>query len=165
MISALRIDERLIHGQVAMTWTKALNLTGLVVASDEAANNDIQKMTLKMAAPSNVKTIIKTVDGAIELLSDPRTNKMRLMVLVPTIKDAVQIAKKFPTPQIEMMNIGNAGKMTGGTDEKKILTKEVMLSADEIIALKELVSLYPNTFFQPTPVMEKQSAIGILKNL
>ncbi|HAQ1244562.1 TPA: PTS sugar transporter subunit IIB, partial [Enterococcus faecium] len=52
MIKAVRIDERLIHGQVAMTWTKSLNLTGLVVASDEAATNDIQKMTLKMAAPS-----------------------------------------------------------------------------------------------------------------
>lgn len=43
MIKAVRIDERLIHGQVAMTWTKSLNLTGLVVASDEAATNDIQR--------------------------------------------------------------------------------------------------------------------------
>ena len=32
-----------------MTWTKELKLNGLVVASDEAASNEIQKMTLKMA--------------------------------------------------------------------------------------------------------------------
>ena len=37
MIVCLRVDERLIHGQVAMTWTKELKLNGLVVASDEAA--------------------------------------------------------------------------------------------------------------------------------
>lgn len=92
MIKAVRIDERLIHGQVAMTWTKSLNLTGLVVASDEAATNDIQKMTLKMAAPSNVKVIIKTVDDAIHLLKDPRAKDMRLMVLVPNVKDAVKVA-------------------------------------------------------------------------
>ena len=39
MIVCLRVDERLIHGQVAMTWTKELKLNGLVVASDEAASN------------------------------------------------------------------------------------------------------------------------------
>ncbi|MCH3668699.1 PTS sugar transporter subunit IIB, partial [Enterococcus faecium] len=118
MIKAVRIDERLIHGQVAMTWTKSLNLTGLVVASDEAATNDIQKMTLKMAAPSNVKVIIKTVDDAIHLLKDPRAKDMRLMVLVPNVKDAVKVAKAFPT-EIELMNVGNAGKMTPPSEDKK----------------------------------------------
>lgn len=164
MITALRIDERLIHGQVAMTWTKALNLKGLVVASDEAAKNDVQKMTLKMAAPSNIKTIIKSVDGAIHLLQDPRSSQMRLMVLVPTVKDAVTIAKAFPT-ELEMVNVGNAGKMSAPTADKKILSKEVMLDATEINALKELVELYPETFFQGTPNMEKKSAKSILNNL
>lgn len=135
MIKAVRIDERLIHGQVAMTWTKSLNLTGLVVASDEAATNDIQKMTLKMAAPSNVKVIIKTVDDAIHLLKDPRAKDMRLMVLVPNVKDAVKVAKAFPT-EIELMNVGNAGKMTPPSEDKKTLSKEVMLTTSEIQDLK-----------------------------
>ena len=47
MIVCLRVDERLIHGQVAMTWTKELKLNGLVVASDEAASNEIQKNDIK----------------------------------------------------------------------------------------------------------------------
>ena len=55
MIVCLRVDERLIHGQVAMTWTKELKLNGLVVASDEAASNELQKMTLKMAVPEGIK--------------------------------------------------------------------------------------------------------------
>ena len=59
MIVCLRVDERLIHGQVAMTWTKELKLNGLVVASDEAASNELQKMTLKMAVPEGIKCIIK----------------------------------------------------------------------------------------------------------
>ena len=96
MIKSLRIDERLIHGQVAMTWTKSLNLTGLIVASDEAATNEIQKMTLKMAAPSEIKTIICTVENAIAMLKDPRADKMRLMVITPTVADAVTIAKAPP---------------------------------------------------------------------
>lgn len=163
MITAVRVDERLIHGQVAMTWTKTLNLDGLVVASDEAAENEIQKMTLKMAAPADVRTIIKSVDGAIQLLQNPRSQEMRLMVLVPTVKDAVRMAKAFPQ-QIELMNVGNAGKMTPPSPDKKLLTKEVMLTPDEIAALKELIELYPETVFQGTPAMEKRLAKDVLAN-
>lgn len=163
MITAVRVDERLIHGQVAMTWTKTLNLDGLVVASDEAAENEIQKMTLKMAAPADIRTIIKSVDGAIQLLQNPRSQEMRLMVLVPTVRDAVRVAKAFPQ-QIELMNVGNAGKMTPPSPDKKLLTKEVMLTPDEITALKELIELYPETVFQGTPAMEKRLAKDILAN-
>lgn len=163
MITAVRVDERLIHGQVAMTWTKTLNLDGLVVASDEAAENEIQKMTLKMAAPADIRTIIKSVDGAIQLLQNPRSQEMRLMVLVPTVRDAVRMAKAFPQ-QIELMNVGNAGKMTPPSPDKKLLTKEVMLTPDEIAALKELIELYPETVFQGTPAMEKRLAKDVLAN-
>ena len=116
-----------------------------------------------MAAPSNVKVIIKTVDDAIKLLKDPRANEMRLMVLVPNVKDAVKVAKAFPT-EIELMNVGNAGKMTPPSEDKKTLSKEVMLTDSEIQDLKELVELYPDTVFQPTPAMEKRSAKSILSD-
>ena len=65
------------------------------------------------------------------------------------------------TKILKMVNIGNAGKTTSG--EKKILSKEVMLTADELEALKELTELYPDTFFQGTPAMEKKMASAILK--
>ena len=57
-ISALRVDDRLIHGQVAMTWTKQLRVQGIVVANDDAANDDTQKMALKMAVPGGIKALI-----------------------------------------------------------------------------------------------------------
>ena len=131
MIVCLRVDERLIHGQVAMTWTKELKLNGLVVASDEAASNELQKMTLKMAVPEGIKCIIKSVEDVTTILDDPRSESMRLMVLVPMVKDAVTLCKRYKN--IEMVNIGNAGKTTSG--EKKILSKEVMLTADELIGM------------------------------
>lgn len=70
MIVCLRVDERLIHGQVAMTWTKELKLNGLVVASDEAASNELQKMTLKMAVPEGIKCIIKSVEDVTTILDE-----------------------------------------------------------------------------------------------
>ncbi|EHJ01695.1 PTS system sorbose subfamily IIB component [Clostridium sp. DL-VIII] len=160
MIVSLRIDERLIHGQVAMTWSKSLQIDGIIVANDETANNDIQKMTLKMAVPSGIKCIIKTVENAKELLRNPKGKNMRLMVLTKTVKDAVSIAEEFS--DIEFVNVGNVGKMI--SEEKTVITKEVSLTVEEIKAMKELVELYPETIFQATPAMEKHLARNIMKN-
>lgn len=161
MITAVRVDERLIHGQVAMTWTKSLNLNGLIVANDDAASNEIQQMTLKMATPSDVKTIIRNVESTIEFLKDPRISEMNIMVLVSTIKDAVRLAEAFPK-EISLMNIGNVGKMKKHNEETTTLSKEVILTNSEKEALKTLVEIYPETSFQPTPAMEKKLAISIL---
>lgn len=75
MIKALRVDERLIHGQIAMVWSRELTLDGIVVANDATAQNETQQMALKMAVPSGIKVIIKSTDDAIKLLQDPRLIK------------------------------------------------------------------------------------------
>lgn len=43
MISLVRIDDRLIHGQVAVVWTKHLGVNRILVANDQIVNNDVQK--------------------------------------------------------------------------------------------------------------------------
>ncbi len=103
-----------------MTWTKELKLNGLVtlqVMKQHLMN--YRKMSLKMAVPEGIKCIIKSVEGVSSILDDPRSEKMRLMVLVPTVRDAVTLCKKYKN--IELVNLGNAGKMTSG--EKITLTK------------------------------------------
>ena len=55
MISMMRIDDRLIHGQVAVMWSKELGISRIIVASDAIASNEIQVSALKMAAPAGVK--------------------------------------------------------------------------------------------------------------
>ncbi|MGM0215839.1 PTS sugar transporter subunit IIB [Enterococcus sp. AZ109] len=160
MIKALRVDERLVHGQIAMVWSKELKLKGLVIANDEVSSNDTQKMALQMAVPSNVKSIIKDIDGAVKLLQNPKASEMNLMVLVKTVEDAVKIAKEIST--IEYVNIGNAGKMIN--EQKKEITKYVMLTDNEIAALKELVEIYPETAFQAVPSEDKVLASSIIKD-
>ena len=65
MIKIMRVDERLIHGQIAMVWSKEMSIDGIVVANDATASDETQQMALKMAVPSGIKVIIKTVDSAI----------------------------------------------------------------------------------------------------
>ena len=62
MISMLRVDDRLIHGQVAVMWSKQLAVTRIIVANDEIAANELQASALKMAAPAGVKAAILPVE-------------------------------------------------------------------------------------------------------
>ena len=154
IIDALRVDERLIHGQIAMVWSRALNLDGIVVANDEAAENELQKKALKMAVPNGIKVIIKTLDDAVTLLKDKRASDMKLLVLVRTIGDALFLAKQLDN--IGYLNIGNVGKSVQG--DKQTLTKFVMLTTDELTNLKELVTVYPKTALQNLPSDVKELA-------
>ena len=63
-IANIRIDERLIHGQVAAIWSKALNLTRIMVIDEDAVKNPTQKSVLKMACPAGCKLSILSVESA-----------------------------------------------------------------------------------------------------
>lgn len=60
MLAQLRVDDRLIHGQVAVVWTKELNTPLMVVANDHAAKDKVMQMTLKMAVPDGMKLLTET---------------------------------------------------------------------------------------------------------
>ena len=163
-IAALRVDDRLIHGQVAMTWTKQLRVQGIVVANDEAANDNTQKMALKMAVPSGIKVLIKPVNQAIRVLNDPRASKMRILVLTRTVKDALKIRKQVG--EIEFLNIGNTGRFDGiDVSEKQLLSPTIMLTDSEIQALRELVEVDPKTCMQQVPNDEKKLIKDVLGKL
>lgn len=66
----VRIDERLVHGQVAGLWVNALKVSRIMVIDDDAANNKLQIMGLKMAVPQGIKLSVLPVQVAARKLSD-----------------------------------------------------------------------------------------------
>ena len=163
-ITALRVDDRLIHGQVAMTWTKQLAVQGIVVANDEAANDNTQKMALKMAVPGGIKSLIKPVDEAIRILNNPKASRMRILVLTRTVKDALKIRQSVG--EIGFLNVGNTGRFDGiDVSEKLVLTPTIMLTKTEQQALKDLVALEPKTCMQQVPNDEQKLVKDVLDKL
>lgn len=76
MVSLLRVDGRLIHGMVAVTWVGEIKPDVLVVANDAAANDSFHTMTLKLAKPPNVDLYVWTLDKAVDRINGPKyTNK------------------------------------------------------------------------------------------
>lgn len=162
MIKMLRVDERLIHGQVAVSWTKVLNISHIVLINNDVVKNEMQKMTLKMAVPAEVKLAIKNVEDGINLLKDPRTEKMRILIVVKNPFDALEVAKQ--TKNIELINLGNYGLLPSGSDKvQKELVSCIRINEDDLLILKSIVKLGIPFEAQLTPDSSKKDMIKLLK--
>lgn len=128
MIKHLRIDNRLIHGQVAVGWQKYINAKAIVVCNDAVARDPIQKMALPLAARDSkvlVFTIEETLQYAKEHADEP------IFVIAKTPQDALAILESGE--KVKEINVGNAAPVAG--------TKYVMVTRS-IAATKEDAEVY-----------------------
>ena len=161
MVVSIRVDDRLIHGQVALVWTKELNTPGIVVANDAACQNEMQKMTLAMAVPTGKKLLVRTIKDSIELLNSNRAQSMRIFVLVNCVKDALSLVENVKG--VQSVNVANVGRFDGSENKAK-LTGTIMLNSDELDCLKRLVSHDLPVFHQVIPSDAKVSVKNMLTN-
>ena len=79
MISMIRMDDRLLHGQVAYAWKADLGYNAVVIASDAASKDEFKKKALKMCCPSGIKIAIRPVEEAVELLKNPKLQPLKVL--------------------------------------------------------------------------------------
>ncbi|MDD5627690.1 MAG: PTS sugar transporter subunit IIB [Elusimicrobia bacterium] len=89
-IALLRIDDRLVHGQVVIGWIPHLKAQVVVVACDAAAADPTQTMLMEMAMPDGVSLLVLPVDQAAARLLDPNDAR-RALVLVPGPREALRL--------------------------------------------------------------------------
>jgi mannose/fructose/N-acetylgalactosamine-specific phosphotransferase system component IIB len=128
----VRVDDRLIHGQVVVGWTRTVGGTNILVANDEVANNSMQRTLLKMAAPAGVKATILTVEEAAKQLNEQKFYGENVIVLVRDPQSLVRLIEAGFN--LKKVNVGNVRAAQG----KIRLTKEVHASEVEIEAWKKL---------------------------
>lgn len=92
MITIARIDERLIHGQVAYAWSVAYKSEAIMVIDDEIADDTFQKTLLEMACPAGVKCLIYNTEKAAEMLK--KYEKRKIFVVVKHPRTLLALAKK-----------------------------------------------------------------------
>jgi mannose/fructose/N-acetylgalactosamine-specific phosphotransferase system component IIB len=141
MITLFRLDERMIHGQIAAKWTGACGANRIVVASDKAATNEVIQKGLKMAAPSQVKVSIKKVDDAITLLNDPRCEPLKIMVIFTNVDDGIKLLSSVSgIPKVIVGNHGVLAKKREG-QERKGYTNLIYCYDDEAEKFREFIKL------------------------
>jgi PTS system mannose-specific IIB component len=161
MISMVRIDERLIHGQVAFVWTKYLGVNRIIVANDNVARNDIQKMSLKMAVPDTTKCSILAIDEAINVLNDPRAKTLKILIVVNNPADARKIVEKVE--EVPFINISNYGLLSRDLSLKKKITDTIYVTDDDIQEFNKIFEYGKRVEYQVVPTNPVKSLEGLLK--
>lgn len=133
MILKVRIDDRLLHGQVAYSWKAKLTYNAIVIASDQAANDELRKATIKMCCPDGVKLATRTTEKAIELLNNPKLKDMRVFVVCPNPKTAYEVVTKLDEKPV--VNLGGIQKREGA----QMYSKAVYLTDEDREYLDKLV--------------------------
>lgn len=132
MIQLVRVDDRLLHGQVAYSWKAELGYEAIVIVSDSAYEDDVRKMAIKMAKPEGVKLAIRDSNSAIELLNNNLLKDLKVFVVVDNIHTAKKILGNIS--EKPKLNIGGIQKEEG----KQSITKYAFIDNQERQILQEL---------------------------
>ena len=127
----LRIDDRLVHGQVVTAWIKQLNVKSILVIDDLAAGNPIISKALTMATPKNIKLVIKSVEDAKSCLCDFEEKDLLIITKAPV--NAKKVIQENLCYEWKM-NVGNMGMDAG----RKKYAQTVYLDEENYAAIKEL---------------------------
>jgi len=128
----VRVDERLIHGQITIRWVKMVGANIILVANDEAANNTFQKNLMKMASPPGVTIEVESLDNAAKKINQIAWPNEKVMVIIKNPIDLLDLVEKG----LMNKNINIGGVRQPGAKIK--LSKEVMATEEELKAWKKL---------------------------
>lgn len=159
MLKLIRVDERLLHGQVAIGWTSNSGANTILVANDEAQKDKVKAMALDLAKPSGVKLYIRSVAESGPIVEKfASAKKAQVLVLVRTIQDALKLIQNS-NGVIKELNVGGL-KFEDG---KKKLNDYVAVSDQDIVDLKTIQKLGVNLDFRMLPRDKKLSLADLLK--
>ncbi|TYL41344.1 PTS mannose transporter subunit IIAB [Dickeya sp. ws52] len=112
-IGLARIDDRLIHGQVATRWTKETNVSRIIVVSDEVAADNVRKTLLTQVAPPGVTAHVVDVAKAVRVYDNPKYASDRVMLLFTNPTDVLRLVESGV--KITSVNIGGMAYRQGKT--------------------------------------------------
>ena len=150
MITLLRVDHRLLHDQVAFSWTQYVGADCILIANDNVPTDELRKTTIKLAKPPSVKLVIKNIDDAIEAIKSGVTDKYNLFIVVESVNDAWRIASAVA--EIKIINLGGIKAKEGS----KNISKAINLLPEEIEQLQQLVGKGVEVEIRQVPNDRKQ---------
>ncbi len=120
----IRIDNRLLHGQVVQFWIPRLKISNLIIADDLAASTPAMVSVYRMAIPKSVKLSVVTIAS----LSDVINNQESKNVLI-VLGDIFDLARaKMAGFNFNSLTLGNVHAAKG----RNTITDSVHLTPEEI---------------------------------
>jgi len=135
VIVLLRVDNRLVHGQVLEAWLPRLGARRLLVADDEAARSPLAQAAMTLAVPEEVATEVREVEAVDWAAAAAAAEKV--LVLFREVGDLRRaVGRGLSAARAPLVNLGNVHHAR----ERRPVTPSVYLSRDELDALRDLAA-------------------------
>lgn len=156
-IENVRIDERLIHGQVANMWTNFLGATRIMVVDDAASQSDIAKASLKLATPAGVRLSVLSIEKATRNILNGNYDQQKVFLIVKQ----PQVLEKLINNGIALkeINIGNISKKPNTQQ----LARSIHLSQEDVKSLENIKAKGVNIVVQMVPNEPKELYDNLLE--
>ncbi len=155
-LTLVRIDDRLVHGQVTVGWGSYLNPDRILLVSDEIAEDDWQKELYKNCVPFDLKISIMNVMEAATSLNSGKFEKDRVIMLVESPAVLVDLVKN--NVNLQQVNIGG---MHFKPNKKKVLSY-VFVDNVDVKAFKYLEENNIELICQELPQAKKENLVDLL---
>ncbi|MEG1483190.1 PTS N-acetylgalactosamine transporter subunit IIB [Clostridium sp.] len=127
-----RIDNRLIHGQVGVTWVNHLGANLILVANDEVASNPVQQNLMEMVVPDMIQTRFFTIEKTIKIIHKA-ADRQKIFLVCKTPQDVLKLIEGGVP--IKDLNIGNMHFSEG----KVQISSTVSVDEDDKKALRKII--------------------------
>lgn len=144
-VKLVRIDFRLMHGQVVTAWLKQVSADAILIVDDKLASDKFLAQVFLMAKPPGVKVAIRSVEKAVAAFQKDTFKNEKLLILfksVDSMKKAFDLG--FPLEKLQVGGLGN------GTN-KVMISKELSLNEEEVRMLLEMQEKGVEITLQMTP--------------
>ncbi|MBQ9058792.1 MAG: PTS sugar transporter subunit IIB [Atopobiaceae bacterium] len=145
-VGLVRIDTRLLHGQVATGWTRAINPNRILVVSDAVAHDEMRRTLITQAAPPGVKVNVIPIQKLIDIWHDTRFGGVRALILFENPHDLLR-ALEGGVDGLERVNVGSMSH----TEGKTAISDAISVNEHDIACFKQLADRGIELFAQKVP--------------
>lgn len=156
IILQTRIDNRLIHGQVATIWAPFLDTNLILVANDKAAKDEAQKALLQMSAGTNMQTRFFTIQETIDKIHKA-SSKQKIFIVVEFPKDVLALVEGGVP--IKEVVLGNMHPSEG----KKKVTDVIFVNDEDVACFQKMKDLGVNVLIRRVPQDTPKDFFSIYK--
>lgn len=144
-IVLVRVDERLVHGQILEGWLPSTGAQELIIANDSLAEDYLQKMIMQSAIPYTISLVIDSVEGIASFLQQHGNTEIRRMIIVDNPVDALRL--KRAGVEFSTLNLGNVIS----SEVSVCLSRTVSLGGESLTALRNMLKEGVRVSIQTVP--------------
>ncbi len=161
MIILVRVDDRLLHGQIICAWVPFTKATSLIVASDEAASDSLVAEIIQSCGCNELDVYVKSVPDTIRYIASSGADSGRVILVTGDLKDAMRVYEGGM--RFASINLGNIHHEDDG---RRITSSVVVNREDEelIERFRELgvrIDIRDIPASEPAPYISREKGTGV----